>query len=187
MCILRRISGSADAGQCCNRRGAATRAVHTHDAVSGPALWREPPPAGSLLHRQVGLLLQCPHSPTTAMKAHLQALSGRVQCDSGWELSRLPECRSLAEAKQQGVAAAQQHHGKEMSYNNYLDADAAYSAVCDYAGADSARAAAPPARLHTGIVLDCPMLHCEAALSHPPTSHHPTGCVVRWQIRRAWW
>lgn len=24
-----------------------------------------------------------------------------------------------------------------MSYNNYLDADAAYSAVCDYAGADS--------------------------------------------------
>ena len=61
---------------------------------------------------------------------------------SGSELSRLHECRSLAEAKQQGVAAAQQHHGKEMSYNNYLDADAAYSAVCDYAGADSVRAAA---------------------------------------------
>lgn len=26
-----------------------------------------------------------------------------------------------------------QHHGKEMSYNNYLDADAAYGAVCDLA------------------------------------------------------
>ena len=26
-----------------------------------------------------------------------------------------------------------QHHGKEMSYNNYLDADAAYSAACDFA------------------------------------------------------
>ncbi len=43
--------------------------------------------------------------------------------------------RSLAEADQRGVAAAVQHHGKEMSYNNYLDADAAYGAVCDYAGA----------------------------------------------------
>lgn len=25
-----------------------------------------------------------------------------------------------------------QHHGKEMSYNNYLDADAAYSCCCDF-------------------------------------------------------
>eukprot|EP00854_Cymbomonas_tetramitiformis_P007040 gene7040-8396_t len=31
-----------------------------------------------------------------------------------------------------GVAAATLHHGKEMSYNNYLDADAAYAAVCDF-------------------------------------------------------
>ena len=43
--------------------------------------------------------------------------------------------RSLAEAGRGGVATAEQHHGKEMSYNNYLDADAAYSAVCDYSGA----------------------------------------------------
>jgi phosphoribosylaminoimidazolecarboxamide formyltransferase/IMP cyclohydrolase len=43
--------------------------------------------------------------------------------------------RSLAEAGRGGVATAVQHHGKEMSYNNYLDADAAFSAVCDYAGA----------------------------------------------------
>lgn len=38
---------------------------------------------------------------------------------------------SLAEHGKGGVATAQQHHGKEMSYNNYLDADAAYSTVCD--------------------------------------------------------
>ena len=46
--------------------------------------------------------------------------------------------RSLAEADQKGVAASTQHHGKEMSYNNYLDADAAYAAVCDYKGACAA-------------------------------------------------
>jgi phosphoribosylaminoimidazolecarboxamide formyltransferase/IMP cyclohydrolase len=45
----------------------------------------------------------------------------------------LPSCRAswlrlVAEHGKGGVATAQQHHGKEMSYNNYLDADAAYSA-----------------------------------------------------------
>ena len=39
---------------------------------------------------------------------------------------------SLQEASRGGVATAQQLHGKEMSYNNYLDADAAFSAVCDF-------------------------------------------------------
>ena len=39
---------------------------------------------------------------------------------------------SLAEAHTGGVAAATQHHGKEMSYNNYLDTDAAFSSVCDF-------------------------------------------------------
>jgi phosphoribosylaminoimidazolecarboxamide formyltransferase / IMP cyclohydrolase len=39
---------------------------------------------------------------------------------------------SLAEASKGGVATAVQHHGKEMSYNNYLDADAAFSTVCDF-------------------------------------------------------
>lgn len=38
---------------------------------------------------------------------------------------------SLTEVGRGGVATAQQHHGKEMSYNNFLDADAAYSCVCD--------------------------------------------------------
>jgi len=39
---------------------------------------------------------------------------------------------SLAERTPSGVATATLHHGKEMSYNNYLDCDAAYSCVCDF-------------------------------------------------------
>lgn len=39
---------------------------------------------------------------------------------------------TLREAKLGGVGSAIQHHGKEMSYNNYLDADAAYVAACDF-------------------------------------------------------
>jgi phosphoribosylaminoimidazolecarboxamide formyltransferase/IMP cyclohydrolase len=42
--------------------------------------------------------------------------------------------RSLAEHGRGGIATAVQHHGKEMSYNNYLDADAAWNAVNDFAG-----------------------------------------------------
>lgn len=39
---------------------------------------------------------------------------------------------SLAEHNKGGIATAVQHHGKEMSYNNYLDADAAYNCCCDF-------------------------------------------------------
>ncbi|KAL3149116.1 hypothetical protein ABBQ32_001955 [Trebouxia sp. C0010 RCD-2024] len=39
---------------------------------------------------------------------------------------------SLAEHGKGGIATALLHHGKEMSYNNYLDGDAAYTAVCDF-------------------------------------------------------
>ncbi len=42
--------------------------------------------------------------------------------------------RSLGEQGHGGIATAVQHHGKEMSYNNYLDADAAWNAVNDYRG-----------------------------------------------------
>ena len=34
-----------------------------------------------------------------------------------------------------GIAHAVQHHGKEMSYNNYVDTDAARRAAYDHAGA----------------------------------------------------
>jgi phosphoribosylaminoimidazolecarboxamide formyltransferase/IMP cyclohydrolase len=40
--------------------------------------------------------------------------------------------RSLAEHGLGGIATAVQHHGKEMSYNNYLDADAAWNCVNDF-------------------------------------------------------
>jgi hypothetical protein len=43
-----------------------------------------------------------------------------------------PAGRAVADIMQGGIATAVQHHGKEMSYNNYLDADAAYSCCCDF-------------------------------------------------------
>lgn len=39
---------------------------------------------------------------------------------------------SLTEHGKGGVATSVQHNGKEMSYNNYLDADAAYGCTCDF-------------------------------------------------------
>lgn len=43
---------------------------------------------------------------------------------------------TLAESSGTGVARSIVHHGKEMSYNNYLDAEAAYSCACDYPSSD---------------------------------------------------
>lgn len=40
--------------------------------------------------------------------------------------------KSLAEVNSGGIATAVQHHGKEMSYNNYLDADAAWNCVSEF-------------------------------------------------------
>ncbi len=40
--------------------------------------------------------------------------------------------RSLADHGRGGIATAIQHHGKEMSYNNYLDADAAWNCVNEF-------------------------------------------------------
>ncbi|KAK1324635.1 hypothetical protein QJS10_CPA01g00788 [Acorus calamus] len=40
--------------------------------------------------------------------------------------------RSLSAVNGGGIATAIQHHGKEMSYNNYLDADAAWNCVSDF-------------------------------------------------------
>ncbi|XP_057498169.1 uncharacterized protein LOC130782781 isoform X2 [Actinidia eriantha] len=39
---------------------------------------------------------------------------------------------SLSEINAGGIATAIQHHGKEMSYNNYLDVDAAWICVCEF-------------------------------------------------------
>ncbi|KAH1111195.1 hypothetical protein GLYMA_04G133100v4 [Glycine max] len=40
--------------------------------------------------------------------------------------------KSISEVNAGGIATAIQHHGKEMSYNNYLDADAAWNCVCEF-------------------------------------------------------
>ncbi|KAJ3693521.1 hypothetical protein LUZ60_009001 [Juncus effusus] len=40
--------------------------------------------------------------------------------------------KSLSLVKSGGIATAIQHHGKEMSYNNYLDADAAWNCVSEF-------------------------------------------------------
>ncbi|XP_057970948.1 uncharacterized protein LOC131159793 isoform X2 [Malania oleifera] len=40
--------------------------------------------------------------------------------------------KSLSEVNAGGIATATQHHGKEMSYNNYLDADAAWNCVSEF-------------------------------------------------------
>ncbi|XP_021845084.1 uncharacterized protein [Spinacia oleracea] len=40
--------------------------------------------------------------------------------------------KSLGEVNSGGIATAVQHHGKEMSYNNYLDADAAWNCVSEF-------------------------------------------------------
>ncbi|KAL4383321.1 hypothetical protein GQ457_15G016580 [Hibiscus cannabinus] len=40
--------------------------------------------------------------------------------------------KSLSEVNAGGIATAVQHHGKEMSYNNYLDADVAWNCVSEF-------------------------------------------------------
>lgn len=40
--------------------------------------------------------------------------------------------KNLSEVNTGGIATSVQHHGKEMSYNNYLDADAAWNCVCEF-------------------------------------------------------
>ncbi|GMY26548.1 bifunctional purine biosynthesis protein purh [Fagus crenata] len=40
--------------------------------------------------------------------------------------------KRLAEVNAGGIATSIQHHGKEMSYNNYLDADAAWNCVSEF-------------------------------------------------------
>ncbi|XP_028122251.1 uncharacterized protein LOC114319441 [Camellia sinensis] len=40
--------------------------------------------------------------------------------------------KRLSEVNAGGIASAIQHHGKEMSFNNYLDADAAWNCVRDF-------------------------------------------------------
>lgn len=61
--------------------------------------------------------------------------------------------RSLGEFNQGGVATSVQHHGKEMSYNNYLDADAAYLCACDFK-VSTAHRVQPAFVVHVLVMVD---------------------------------
>ena len=89
-----------------------------------------------------------------------------------------------------GLAQATQHHGKEMSYNNYVDADAARRAAYDFdepavaiikhanpCGIAVGRRRAPIARTArpTSATRSAP-----SAASSPPTSRSPSRWPSRW-------
>ena len=88
-----------------------------------------------------------------------------------------------------GLASAEQLHGKEMSYNNYVDADAAYRAAYDFA--DPAVAIIKHAN-PCGIAIgdDIAQAHARAharptrcrrsAGSSPPTARSPRRWPRRW-------
>mmetsp|Transcript_2095 Transcript_2095/g.6203 ORF Transcript_2095/g.6203 Transcript_2095/m.6203 type:complete len:606 (-) Transcript_2095:7910-9727(-) len=114
--VLEALQGGADAAAL--RRKLAWKAFQhcaTYDSTVAEWLWG-----------QVG------EGPPPEQCVPMQLAAGLRYGENPHQPAAFYTDRSLAEAAGEGVAAATQHHGKEMSYNNYLDADAAYSAVCDY-------------------------------------------------------
>lgn len=73
-------------------------------------------------------------SPPPAMSVPMTLSQGLRYGENPHQAAAFYRDGSLEEHNRGGVAAAVQHHGKEMSYNNYLDADAAFSCVCDLPG-----------------------------------------------------
>jgi len=72
--------------------------------------------------------------PPPAFTVPLQLTAGLRYGENPHQGAAFYVDRSLAEHGRGGIATAVQHHGKEMSYNNYLDADAAWNAVNDFPG-----------------------------------------------------
>lgn len=112
-------SQSADEGLAIRKRLAWKAFQHTasYDAIVAEWLWGQvgnglPPPEMAVPMRLADRLRygENPHQPAAFYKD-----------------------LSLAEHEAGGVATSVQHNGKEMSYNNYLDADAAYTTACDFA------------------------------------------------------
>ena len=64
----------------------------------------------------------------------LELMSGLRYGENPHQAAAFYRDRSLAEFARGGIATAVLHHGKEMSYNNYLDADAAWNCVNDFPG-----------------------------------------------------
>ncbi|KAK9861304.1 hypothetical protein WJX84_002849, partial [Apatococcus fuscideae] len=71
-------------------------------------------------------------NPPPALTVPLQFSAGLRYGENPHQPAAFYTDQSLAEHSKGGVATATQHHGREMSYNNYLDADAAFSTVCDF-------------------------------------------------------
>eukprot|EP00879_Flechtneria_rotunda_P019368 GHRR01020341.1.p1 GENE.GHRR01020341.1~~GHRR01020341.1.p1 ORF type:complete len:351 (+),score=157.38 GHRR01020341.1:3409-4461(+) len=70
--------------------------------------------------------------PAPALSVPMKLAQGLRYGENPHQAAAFYTDESLAEAGQGGIATAVQHHGKEMSFNNYLDADAAYNCCCDF-------------------------------------------------------
>lgn len=76
---------------------------------------------------------QCsPEEPAEELCIPMKLSSGLRYGENPHQKAAFYLDESLRESNVGGVASSVQHNGKEMSYNNYLDADAAYSAACDF-------------------------------------------------------
>ncbi len=71
-------------------------------------------------------------SPAPSLSVPLERISGLRYGENPHQSAAFYRDASLGEESLGGIATAVQHHGKELSYNNYLDADAAWNAVNDF-------------------------------------------------------
>jgi phosphoribosylaminoimidazolecarboxamide formyltransferase / IMP cyclohydrolase len=70
--------------------------------------------------------------PAPALTVPMELSSGLRYGENPHQSAAFYTDASLGEHGRGGIATARQHHGKELSYNNYLDADAAWNAVNDF-------------------------------------------------------
>jgi phosphoribosylaminoimidazolecarboxamide formyltransferase/IMP cyclohydrolase len=73
-------------------------------------------------------------APAPALTIPLELSAGLRYGENPHQSAAFYVDRSFREHDRGGIATAVQRHGKEMSYNNYLDADAAWNAVNDFPG-----------------------------------------------------
>ena len=114
----------ADGGMAFRQRLAWKAFQHTasYDAVVAEWMWS-------------ALAAATPGEPAPALAVPMTLATTLRYGENPHQAAAFYRDDSLGEAGRGGVAssAATLHHGKEMSYNNYLDADAAYACVCDLA------------------------------------------------------
>lgn len=127
------------------RRRPGARDVGAHEAGAGPALRREPAPGGRLLHRSVtggarpgrrgdrGEPAARRRAGPSARSSSAAACMLAWRAPAAWRSRARSRCSTRLSTEPLAAPAQVQHHGKEMSYNNYLDADAAFSTCCDFA------------------------------------------------------